>query len=463
MRHATMSTSALPADLSTRTADLHERVAELLAYARQCGATAAEAVVGSGTGLELNVRLGDIDTVEHIRDHSLGITVYVGQCKGSASTSDFSSAAIRDAVQHAVTIAKYTQPDCCAGLADAGLMATAVPDLDLYHPWELDVEHATALALSCEQAAREVSSRIVNSEGASFSAHSSLAVYGNSHGFIGGYPGTRYGLSCTVVGQDQPAAGMQRDHWWSSARALGDLAAPADIGRRAAERTLARLGACGLTTRTAPVLFSAELATGLLGSFIGAIKGGAQYRKSSFLLDRLGSQLFPSWVQIDEQPLLPRGLASTPFDGDGVATYAKAFVQDGVLSSYVLGNYSACRLGLQTTANAGGVHNLRVNMGQLDRAALLRELDTGLFVTKLMGRGVNMMTGDYSRGAAGFWVEKGQIAYPVEEITIAGNLTNMFANLVAIGNDCDFDGSTRTGSWLIEQMTIAGGEAVDSA
>ena len=284
-------------------------------------------------------------------------------------------------------------------------------------------------------------------------------MYGNSHGFIGGYPSTSYGLSCTVVGQDAPGAGMQRDRWWSTARALGDLAAPVDIGRRAAERTLARLGARRLSTRTAPVLFSAVVATGLVGSLMGAIRGTAQYRKTSFLLDRLGSQLFPSWVQIGEQPLLPRGLASAPFDSDGVATYAKSFVQDGVLASYALGNYSACRLGLQTTANAGGVRNLHVGMGQLDRAALLRELGSGLFVTKLMGQGVNMMTGDYSRGATGFWVENGQIAYPVEEITIAGNLMTMFANLVAIGNDCDFDGSTRTGSWLIEQMTIAGGEA----
>jgi len=398
--------------------------------------------------------MGEVETVEHTRDHGLWISVYFGQRKGSASTSDLSPKAICDAVGQACSIATHTQEDRCAGLAPAELMAKEVPGLDLNHPWSIDVDSAIRLATECEDAARAADPRIVNSEGASFSTHAGLQLYGNSHGFIGGYPSTRHGLSCAVVGKEGDS--MQRDHWWTSARAPEDLDPAADVGRRAAERTVARLGARRLSTREAPVLFRAELAAGLLRHLIGAINGGSLYRKTSFLLDRLGERILPEFVHVQEDPHRPRGLSSAPFDGDGVATRANAFVTDGVLTSYMLDHYSACRLGMQTTGNAGGVRNLSVTMGDLDRAAMLRELDTGLFVTELMGQGVNNVTGDYSRGASGFWVEHGEVQFPVEEITIAGNLLDMYQGLIAIGNDCDFPGSTTTGSWLIERMTIAG-------
>jgi len=442
------------ADTGKQLAELRQNIDDLLSEAKRRGATAAEAAVSNSIGLEVAVRMGEVETVEHTRDHGLWISVYFGQRKGSASTSDLSPKAIRDAVGQACSIATHTQEDRCAGLAPAELMAKEVPGLDLNHPWSIDVDSAIRLATECEDAARAADPRIVNSEGASFSTHAGLQLYGNSHGFIGGYPSTRHGLSCAVVGKEGDS--MQRDHWWTSARAPEDLDPAADVGRRAAERTVARLGARRLSTREAPVLFRAELAAGLLRHLIGAINGGSLYRKTSFLLDRLGERILPEFVHVQEDPHRPRGLSSAPFDGDGVATRANAFVTDGVLTSYMLDHYSACRLGMQTTGNAGGVRNLSVTMGDLDRAAMLRELDTGLFVTELMGQGVNNVTGDYSRGASGFWVEHGEVQFPVEEITIAGNLLDMYQGLIAIGNDCDFPGSTTTGSWLIERMTIAG-------
>jgi PmbA protein len=442
------------ADSGKQLAELRQNIDDLLTEAKRRGATAAEAAVSNSIGLEVAVRMGEVETVEHTRDHGLWISVYFGQRKGSASTSDLSPKAIRDAVGQACSIATHTQEDRCAGLAPAELMAKEVPGLDLNHPWSIDVDSAIRLATECEDAARAADPRIVNSEGASFSTHAGLQLYGNSHGFIGGYPSTRHGLSCAVVGKEGDS--MQRDHWWTSARAPEDLDPAADVGRRAAERTVARLGARRLSTREAPVLFRAELAAGLLRHLIGAINGGSLYRKTSFLLDRLGERILPEFVHVQEDPHRPRGLSSAPFDGDGVATRANAFVTDGVLTSYMLDHYSACRLGMQTTGNAGGVRNLSVTMGDLDRAAMLRELDTGLFVTELMGQGVNNVTGDYSRGASGFWVEHGEVQFPVEEITIAGNLLDMYQGLIAIGNDCDFPGSTTTGSWLIERMTIAG-------
>jgi PmbA protein len=435
-------------------ASLRQTLEDLLAAAKAGGASAAEAVVTTSTGLEVSVRLGEIETVEHTRDHGLGITVYFGQRSGSASTSDFSPAAVRDAVQRACNLARHTQEDPCAGLADAALLATEVLDLDLHHPWALSVDDAVALAITCEDAARETDPRIVNSEGASLSTHAGLKIYGNSHGFIGGYPSTRHGISCAVVGRQDDQ--MQRDYWWTSARAREDLQAAAEVGREAARRTVARLGGRQIGTRKAPVLFRADVATGLLRALTSAISGGNLYRKSSFLLDHLGKRIFPPWVDIFEQPHLPRGLASAPFDGDGLPTRAKHFVAQGELQSYVLDHYSACRLGMASTANAGGPRNLSIGLGELDRDAMLRELGTGLYVTELMGQGVNMVTGDYSRGASGFWVENGAIQYPVEEVTIAGNLKAMFEHLVAVGNDCDYPGSTRTGSWLIDRMTIAG-------
>ncbi|MEA3275011.1 MAG: metalloprotease PmbA [Pseudomonadota bacterium] len=442
-------------DIRARQSRLEQIVEDLLREAKRQGASAAEAAASADAGLETSVRLGEVETVEHTRDNGLGITVYFGHRKGSASTSDLSPKAIRDAVAAACAIAAHTQEDPCAGLADPSRMVGDVPDLDLYHPWELPVEDAIGLAVECEDAARAADPRIVNSEGASVSTHSGIQVYGNSHGFVGGYPTSRHGLSCAVVGQQGES--MQRDYWWSSARAAEDLESPAAVGRRAGERTLARLGARQISTRQTPVLFSAELAAGLLRHLVSAITGSSLYRQASFLLDGLDTRIFPDFVRIHEVPHLPRGLGSAPFDGDGVATTPKDLVSEGVLRTYLLDAYSGCRLGMETTGNAGGVRNLHIEMGALDREGLLSEMGTGFFATELMGHGINPVTGDYSRGAAGFWVENGEIQYPVEEITIAGNLKQMFAGLVAVGNDCDFPGSTRTGSWLVDRMTIAGG------
>jgi PmbA protein len=333
-------------------------------------------------------------------------------------------------------------------------MARDSPDLDLYHPWDLAPDAAIQLAIECEDVARAFDPRIVNSEGASVSTHTGLHIYGNSLGFVAGYPSTRHGLSCAVVAQDGDS--MQRDYWWTTARAAADLESPQAVGRRAGERTVARLGARQIPTQRAPVLFSPLTAAGLLRSLTAAISGSSLYRRSSFLLDRIDTRLFPDFVRIHEVPHLRRGLGSAPFDGDGVATRPKDLVSQGILRTYLLDAYSARRLGLTTTGNAGGVHNLHIEPGEWDRAGLLREMGTGLFVTELLGHGTNPVTGDYSRGAAGFWVEGGEIQFPVEEITIAGNLKEMFMGLVAVGNDCDFPGSTRTGSWLIREMTIAG-------
>ena len=441
-------------DTAERLAQLQQVIEDLLKEARTQGASAAEASVGSSAGLDVSVRLGEVETVEHTRDNGLGITVYFGHRKGSASTSDLSPGAVRDAVRAACAIAEHTQEDPCAHLAAPELMATQSLDLDLYHPWSIGVEEAIELAVRCEDAARAYDARIVNSEGASLSTHHGVHVAGNSHGFIGGYPTTRHSLNCAVIGQQGDL--MQRDYWWTTARCAADLDAGERVGARAAERTVSRLGARRLSTREAPVLFRADVATGLLRSLMSAINGGSLYRRSSFLLDHLGERIFPAFVRIHEEPHLMRGLSSAPFDGDGVATSAKDLVSDGILRTYVLDTYSGCRLGMPTTGNAGGVRNLRIEMGELDRAGMLREMGTGLMVTELMGHGVNAVTGDYSRGASGFWVENGEIQYPVEEITIAGNLKQMFAGLVAVGNDCDFPGGIRTGSWLIERMTIAG-------
>ena len=441
-------------DMGERQAELEQIVEDLLVEARRRGATAAEAAASTSAGLETTVRLGEVETVEHTRDNGLGITVYMGHRKGSASTSDLGPEAVRDAVAAACAIASHTQEDPCAGLADPQRMAARIPDLDLYHPWNLQVKEAIGLALECEEAARATDARIVNSEGASVTSHAGAHVYGNSHDFIGGYPASRHGLSCAVVGREGDS--MQRDYWWGSARCADDLESAESIGRRAAERTLARLGARQIATRQAPVLFSAQVAAGLVRHLVSAITGANLYRQASFLLDYLDLRIFPDFVHIREEPLLERGLSSAPFDGEGVATAPKDLIADGVLRSYLLDAYSACRLGTVTTGNAGGVRNLQIEMGEMDRDALIREMDTGLFVTELMGQGINLVTGDYSRGAAGFWVEKGEILFPVEEITIAGNLKQMFQSLAAVGNDCDFPGSTRTGSWLVEGMTIAG-------
>ena len=433
-------------------------VADILAEAKAQGATASAAAVSIESGLSVTARLGEVETVEHNLDKGLGVTIYVGQRKGSASTSDFGGDAIRDTVAAACRIARYTAEDEYAGLADAALMAQQIPDLDLTHPWNITAEQAIEIALECEGAARSFDARISNSEGASVSSHQSFRVYGNSHGFVGAYGGTRHGLSCSVIGaglgeQDE---NMQRDYWYTSARQASELEAPAIVGRKAAERTVKRLGARRIKTGNLPVIFSADVAGGLIGSFLGAIRGGAQYRRSSFLLDALGEQVFPAFMQIDERPHLLRGNSSTPFDSEGVATQDRAFIVDGRLQSYILDSYSARRLGRQTTGNAGGVHNLFVSSGEHDLHGLCREMGTGLLVTELMGQGANMVTGDYSRGAAGFWVEKGVIQYPVEEVTVAGNMKQMFKDIVAVGNDVDSRGNIRTGSIFISNMTIAG-------
>lgn len=433
---------------------LENVVADILAEARAQGATAAEAAVSIESGLSVTARLGEVETVEHNHDKGLGVTVYVGQVKGSASTSDFADAAIKDTVAAACRIARYTAADEYAGLADAALMARDVPDLDLTHPWEITAEQAIELALECEAAARSFDERISNSEGASVSSHQSFRVYGNSHGFVGAYGGTRHGLSCSVLAEQD--GNMQRDYWYTSARHPGELEAPDLVGRKAAERTIKRLGARRIKTCNVPVLFASEVAGGLIGSFLGAIRGGSQYRRSSFLLDALGEQVFPTFMQIEERPRLLRGSSSAPFDREGVATQDRAFIVDGRLQSYVLDSYSARRLGRQTTGNAGGVHNLFISSGEHDLHGLCREMGTGLLVTELMGQGTNMVTGDYSRGAAGFWVENGVIQYPVEEVTVAGNMKQMFKDIVAVGNDVDKRGNIRTGSILISNMTVAG-------
>ena len=433
---------------------LRATIADLLREAQAQGASAAEAAISMETGLSVTVRMGEVETLEHQRDKGLGVTVYFGQRKGSASSSDLSPQALQETVRAASNIARFTAEDNCAGLADAELMARDIPDLDLCHPWTLGAEQAIALAQKCEAAAREVDARITNSEGASVTSHEGLYVYANSHGFMGSYPSTRHSISCAVIVQDGNA--MQRDYWYSVARAHTDMDDGILVGQRAAERTLRRLNARRLNTRQTPVIFEAAIASSLISHFVSAVRGGSLYRKASFLLDHLGKRIFPAHVHIHEQPHLKRALGSAPFDNEGVATQARDLVQDGILQGYVLDSYSARKLGMQTTGNAGGVHNLFIDPGQHDLDGLLRTMHTGLLVTELLGSGVNTVTGDYSRGAAGFWVENGEIQYPVEEITIAGNLRDMYQQLVEVGTDVDLRGNIRTGSILIENMTVAG-------
>ena len=435
--------------------DLESIIALALAEARARGAAQAEAAVSQDTGLSVGVRLGEVETLEHQRDRSMGITVYFGQRKGSASTADFSPDAVRATVAKACSIARFTAEDVCSGLAEPALMARSPPALDLSHPWDLTAERAIEIAKGCEAAALGYDTRINNSEGASLATHRGLHVYGNTHGFVGGYPTTSHTLSCVVLagtGED-----MQRDYWYTSARDWRDLQSGDEVGRESARRTIARLGPRKLGTRRAPVLFPPELARGLIGHFVAAIRGTSQYRRSSFLLNAAGAQVFPAGFSIAERPHLPKAMASAPFDDEGVATRDRELIADGMLTGYVLSSYSARKLGLQTTGNAGGAHNLLVAptaQGGFD--GLLSRLGTGLYVTELMGQGVNTVTGDYSRGAAGFWVEGGAIRYPVAEITIAGNLAAMLKGIVVAGNDVDLRGGVRVGSLLLDEMTIAG-------
>ena len=434
--------------------DLQAQVEQIIAEARRQGASACEVAVSMEQGLSTTVRQGEVETVEFNRDQGFGITLYVGQRKGSASTSASGEAAIRETVAAALAIAKHASEDDCAGLADAALMARELPDLDLYHPWGIAPEQAVELALACEAAAFATDKRISNADGTSLSTHQGCRVYGNSHGFVGGYASTRHSLSCVMIAEGEGQ--MQRDYWYDVNRQGELLADPLSIGRKAAERSVARLGARPVPTCEVPVLFAAELATGLFGHFLAAISGGNLYRHSSFLEGALGQRLFPEWLNLDERPHIPRAMGSATFDGDGLATYAKPFVAGGELVSYVLGTYSGRKLGLPSTANSGGVHNLFVSHGDEDQQALIKRMGRGLLVTELIGQGLNLVTGDYSRGAAGFWVENGEIQFPVQEVTIAGNLKDMFRQIVAVGSDLELRGNIRTGSVLIERMTVAG-------
>lgn len=433
---------------------LKQVVETMLDQAKQLGATAAEAGVSATRGISCTVRLREVETIEHNNDNGMGITVYFGQHKGSASTTDLSADAIQQAVQAACDIARYTTEDPYCGLAEAADMPAEVPDLDLYHPWHLSVDDAIATALECESAALDSDDRIRNSEGASLHTAEGFHVYGNSHGFIGAYPSSRHSLSCSVVAGN--ADSMQRDYWYDTSRLHSQLATPRAIGEICAERTLARLNPRKVPTGRYPVIFRNDIAPSLLRSLIGALRGGAIYRKSSFLLNKLGQQIFPAWTTISENPLIPRALGSCAYDGDGVATRARNIVEAGCLNNYVLDAYSARKLGMANTGNAGGVRNLTINHSGKSFDDMLAEMQTGLLVTEMMGQGVNPVTGDYSRGAAGFWVEHGEIQYPVDEITIAGNLLEMFSKLRMVANDNNIPGSIKSGSWLIEHMTIAG-------
>jgi PmbA protein len=435
-------------------AQLQEMSADVLRRAKDAGAAAAEAEISLGFGQNVSVRMGETETIEYNRDKGVSVTVYFGQQKGHASTSDLSPQAIQDTVSAACNIARYTAKDEFCGLADADLMAKDIPDLDLYHPWTLSVDDAISLAKECEASARGVDKRITNSEGASVSIYEGMFAYANSHGFNSGYATSRQGMSCSVIAEE--ADSMQRDYWYTTARSAKDLDSAAAVGRLAGERTVRRLGSKRIKTAQVPVLFEASLASGLISHLISAISGGNLYRKSTFLLDSLGKQVMSSQITIEEQPHLLKGLASSPFDNEGVATKPRTLIKEGVLNGYMLSSYSARKLGMQSTGNAGGNHNLIISHGDLDLNGLLKMMGTGLLVTELLGHGINMVTGDYSRGAAGFWVENGVIVHPVEEITIAGNLQTMLKQIVAVGNDVLVQGSKQVGSILIENMTVAG-------
>ncbi len=433
---------------------LREKVERIIEEARRQGASASEVSVSMEQGLSTTVRQGEVETVEFNRDQGFGITLYVGQSKGSASTTGSGDEAIRETVAAALAIARHASQDEFAGLADATLMARELPDLDLYHPWSITPEQAIEQALSCESAAFDFDARIRNADGTSLNTHQGCRAYGNSNGFIGGYCSTRHSLSCVMIAESEGQ--MQRDYFYDVNRIGEALIDPQTIGRRAAERAVRRLGARPIPTCEVPVLFAPELATGLFSHFIAAISGGNLYRKASYLEDALGQTLFPEWLSLDERPHIPRALGSASYDGDGLATYAKPFVENGRLISYVLSTYSGRKLGMPSTANAGGVHNLFVSHGEEDQAALLRRMGRGLLVTELMGQGLNLVTGDYSRGAGGYWVENGEIQFPVQEVTIAGNLRDIFRQIVAIGCDIETRGNVRTGSVLIERMIVAG-------
>lgn len=435
---------------------LRETSTTVLKLAKKYGASDAELSLNRGAGLSVEIHMDNVDKLEYHRDQGLNLTVYMGQHQGTASTADLSPQAIEDTVKAACNIAKYTEEDKYAGLADAELMATEIHDLDLYHPWDLSADKAIEIAKECEHYARDFDKRIINSDGASISTYSGISLIANTHGFTGVLPSSRHSMSCSVIGQEVGDEGMQRDYWYSTNRINTELESAETVGQKAAERTLARLRGKQISTREASVLYSPEMARSIIGHFTGAIAGGAQYRKSTFLLDSIGEKVFPDFIRLHEQPHLTRAFGSGYFDKEGVATKNRDVVTEGIVQNYIMSSYSARQLGLQTTANSGGTHNLTLESTGQNFDELLKMLGTGFLVTELIGSGVNNMTGDYSRGAAGFWVENGEIQYPVEEVTVAGNLKDMFQHIVAVGTDVDLRAGTRTGSILIEGMMIAG-------
>lgn len=433
---------------------LRDAVSLAIEIAQKAGATAEVGVTKSG-GLSVSTRLQEIENVEFNNDGALGISVYVGQQKGNASTSDLTPEAIKNTVEAALAIAKYTSPDDCAGLADKELMAFDAPDLDLYHAAEIDVDKAVQLALDTEKAALEHDERIVNSEGASFNAHTGVRVYGNSHGILQSYLSSRYSLSCSVIAEHQEQ--LERDYEYTVARDINQLAQPNWVGENAAQKAIARLQPQKLATQEAPVIFLNDVATGLISHLAAAISGGSLYRKASFLLDHLGKQVLPDWFEIAERPHLIGQLASTPFDSEGVRTQDMEIIRNGILQTYLLTSYSGRKLGMQSTGHAGGIHNWLIKPNSSGKlTALLHQMNRGLLVTEVMGQGVNLVTGDYSRGAAGFWVENGEIQYPVAEITIAGQLPDMLRNIVAVADDIEHRSNIQTGSILLEKIKISG-------
>ena len=441
-------------DSQARLDQLADIATRLVERARAAGADQAEVACSEETGLNVGVRMGEVETLESNRDRGIALTVYFGGRRGSASTADLREESLAATLEQAVAIARHTEHDPATGLAEPELMATDLREFDVWHPWALQPEQAVELALACEQAGRDADPRLENSDGASIGTGGSLAVYANSHGFVGRERDTRHSLGCALIAGR--GAEMQRDGWYTIGVAAGDLEAAAEVGRQAAARALSRLQPRKVPTGQYPVLFSAEVARSLVGHLIGAISGGALYRRASFLLDSAGTKVFPDWFSIQELPFLPRGFRSTAFDAEGVATRESALVEAGILQRYVLGSYSARRLGLQTTANSGGVHNLQVAANAGDQASMIAGIERGVLVTELMGQGVNPITGDYSRGAAGFWIENGQATHAVDGFTIAGNLKQMFAGIEAVGSDVDPRSHLRTGSILVGRMTVAG-------
>ncbi|WP_371376670.1 metalloprotease PmbA [Thalassotalea aquiviva] len=431
-----------------------ERVAQVLELAKRLGADSAEVAMSKQQGLSVSTRLGEVDTVEFTNDGALGLTVYKDGRKGSASTADLSEQALKQSVQAAINIAKYTSVDPCSGLAEKELLAFAPKSLDLYHPEAISTEQAIAIATETEQTALAADPKICNSDGANFASYEGFKVYGNSHGMIAGYPSTRHSLNCMMIAAE--GDDMQRDYSYTVSREFNQLASAQSVGLQAAHAAVARLNSQKLTTQKVPVMFRADVANSIFGHFIAAISGGNLYRNSSFLVDALGQPVFAKHINISERPHILKGLASSSFDAEGVETHDREIISDGILQGYLLTSYSARKLKMQTTGNAGGIHNWQISANGGDFESMLKKLGTGLLVTELMGQGVNVVNGDYSRGAAGFWVENGEIKYPVAEITIAGNLKDIFTNIVATGSDYDLRGSIQTGSVLIEQMQVSG-------